>query len=301
MTRPAHTRLISLLCLLACEPEKEPDACHEGEVESDCVEVDQEEETWTEEGEISEKDEVITYDIESPFAGGEGVVEAVLTFEAYDGQPRLDLRNLKDDETIASAISLEPDDPDFEPELRLTWEMTADQTATLQVAEFLSSIEPEDYPVAYTLELTWVPTPDCWEDNDSADEAARMPANMEHEAWLSGAISDDTLRDVDEDWYVVELPDGATEVAVTLGFAEDGIVPSVEIYADAGDTLLTSVSAYEPDGETLEVETPATDKVWVRVLDRFGVEYAYGEPFDPSGTERPSHFDEPYTLRVDAR
>ena len=270
--------------------------------ESDCAPVTATAETWTEPGSIDGPNAVSSHSIVPPATAGEGLVEATLSFEAYPGDPRLDLLGISDPEVVVgTAISLPPDDPDYAP-LKLVWEMTAAQAATLNVTEFLPSTEESDYPVDYTLTLTWTPTPDCWEENDSPAEAARMPAGEVHEAWLSGALSDSTLRDVDDDWSVVALPEEATAVTVELTFPAEGIIPLVELYADdAGSVLLNSASAYYADGIPLSVEAEVSGAVWVRVTDRYGVEYAYGEPFDPSGTPRPAHFDAPYTLTVTPR
>lgn len=292
--------LVLAFALAACEETGPPcgDDTASPDAASDCVPVTATSETWVEQGRIEAPFSTRRHPVAPPATAGEGLIHATLTFGAYGGEPRLDLWNRAGDEIVASGIAV----PDAPPEVTLTWEMTVDQVAQLDVAEFLPADDRDAYPVDYTLTLTWIPTPDCWEANDTREDAARLPVGEVHEAWLSGAISDSTLRDVDDDWYRVDLPDDATGLAVDLTFPADGIIPLVEVYdRPAATEPIQSVSAYYPDGIALRLDADATGTVWLRVSDRYGVEYAYGGPFDPSGTPRPAHFDAPYTLAVTPR
>lgn len=296
-----HASLLLSLSLAACDGgSSKDDTGAAGSEESDCQPWEPQDSSWDITDSIDNIGAVDAHTITPPTTRGDGIMRATMTFGKYDGSPRLSL--LADSGDQFSTASVHAGDPaaaDYATTIFLEWSMATDDSVELQVDEFLASATEGDYPIDYTLTLSWQDRVDCWEDNDTAAQAARMPIDATHEAWLLGTpASDSTLRDVgEEDWYRVEIPQDAAGLSVALTPPSD-ITVQIEAFSDQGVTAIGSVAGYE-GGESVSLDLDASGTVYLKVSDTFGIEAAWGEPSED--TAEFAYLNEPYTITLSQR
>lgn len=295
------TFLLACALLTACiDGGSSKDTGTPGADDSDCVPFDPQTTSWEISDSIDSANAEDQHTIAVP-TSRDGVVRATLSFGAYAGSPKLWLfADSGDKFPVASVHAGDPISEDYTTTVFLEWGQSADDTVILQVDEFLSSIEAEDYPVDYTLSLTHTEVLDCWEDNDLPEQAARMPVDAAepHAAFLLGTPqTDSTLRGGEEDWYTLAVPDGAVGLSLAITPPAD-VYPQLEVFSDSGTTSIGGVSASSP-GEAVSVDIDAAGTVWLRVSDAYSTEGAWGEPNED--TPAPDHLTAPYALTVQSR
>ncbi len=294
--------LMPLLALAGCLPLSDAvTPTDTAAAPSDCLPNEESPEAWQLSGSLDGPDAVVSFPIAASATRGEGIARATLSFGAFGGSPRLQLlAEPQDSFPVATANAGVVGTPEYATEVFVEWEMRADAEGTVVVDHALASGEPGDYPVPFTLDVAWTPIADCWEDDDRPEDAARAVVGEVIEAFASGTPrSDSSLREGDDDWFRLLVPEDATGLSLRLE-PPASIIGRLEVYEGDGRTVLGAVAAVNP-GEPLSLDVDAGGEVLVRVFDQFAVEGAWGGPHSPGGVPEPAHLRVPYRLRVDPR
>lgn len=201
-----HPSLFKLLIILSCfamysscsedpppEVQVDPDACDDTKGVDDCISTSPVSSSDQISGEWSEANERIVHAITSPGNPGGGYVTVELSESDPDLEPRITIDNdLEAGGAISGAIE------------RSTFEYFPNTTYLLEVYPFFNALS---YPVGYSLSWTFTPIVDCFEPNNTIEDASKILLNKEYEAsnisgyvdYFISSFSDNTY-----DWYRIE-------------------------------------------------------------------------------------------------
>ncbi len=268
---------------------------------ADCVAIEDRSTRFMEQLVLLDAEDAVRYRFTSPMTRGHGIVRADVTWSSYSGAPSV---GFADEEGASVLAQLFPEDA---PVAVAEAMLGAGDTVFLAVEQFAAAREQE-YPIVLDVELSFEPLPDCWEDNDNQETAARIELDSEVEAWLGGtfaAYPEDAFWYLSQDdHYLVTIPRRSSSMTVQGDFsASEGSIEVTWYAADATpesrQTLMYLGGTNDPTGSvTVDVE-PGDYIVYVR-------KWEDRSPFDawatkePGEVERPDYWDTPYHLTVSA-
>ena len=214
--------LTPLVCSLACSDDTSapdagtPDAAEPtdtgGGLVSDCVPYmptslsDGASGMWPD----ADTDELVLASIIAPDDPGGGYFEIDLDgYEAFDvgGVARVELRG----ETIASSGASDPGAP-----TNVAFAAAPGESYDLVAVQFLRA---DSFPAPVNASWQFTSLVDCWEPNDTREEASRFLLGESVEAYFFAGYTDGRApQDGDlDDWYVVRLEEEASSVDFTVG------------------------------------------------------------------------------------
>ncbi|MCB9611151.1 MAG: hypothetical protein H6722_01715 [Sandaracinus sp.] len=250
-------------------------------------------------GEIAAANPVArTFDVTLPPGTRDAIVRATLSFEGYGGSPRFTLLGGGDPTVPIASSRASGGGEEYFTELHLEWAQLRGRTVTVAVDEFLASGEELDYPVPYGIQITYTEVDDCFEENDTAAEARRIAPSGTYSPFSLGHPAATGLREVDDDWFVVDVPVSARGLQLDLAPPPD-LMLSIEVYTDPNADPIDTVSGFNP-GDALSLRVEASGTLWLRVTDRFAGPAGDAEPFFLGAGDGPNapHLAMPYRLGV---
>ena len=198
--------LMRLLIILSCfalysscsedppsEVQIDPDECDDSKGVDDCISSNPESSTDQISGEWSEANERNIHAITSPGYPGGGYVTVQISENDPDLEPRIIIDNdLSAGGAISGAIGTS------------TFEYFPGTTYQLEVYPFFNALS---YPVGYSLSWTFTPLVDCFEPNNTIEDASKILLNTEYEASNISGYIDYNIAAFDDntyDWYRIE-------------------------------------------------------------------------------------------------
>jgi len=157
----------------------------------------------------------------------------------------------------------------------------------------------EEYPVSYQILWTYTGKPDCWEPNDSMDQAKPVPLDEEVQAYfIAKRDSNAHNHDQHDDWYRFTLA-GPDVVIVRLLAVPSDVQAGLGIYQPDGNRVrqVAAKGASAP-GQTIVLEAgeiPAGEYFLKASTASFAGGMAASEGDEP----HPPHFGSPYIFRVE--
>lgn len=298
--------LSTLLLTLACtgggpapteNPSDEPPV-------TDCTPWEAATDTWSESGQLSGFEDTAQLSPRARGTRGQGILTATLSWTSYDGTLML----VADGATTLEARPLDEETTQVDLAVALAW----DETVALTVKEFAASTE-ETYPVEYTIDYHWRDVVDCFEPADSPATARALGLDHTVQAYAIGSFNQAPAEDGSsaprDDYYRIEVPEGAEEIQVDLGFEVDGITLEAVLFAEGADPEGQSGTRFgdpdyaEPHATLTRAVTPGTWLLRVRDWGTDATSSAHEGHVSPAGTAigAPPEWTTPYTLRVGVR
>lgn len=157
----------------------------------------------------------------------------------------------------------------------------------------------EEYPVSYQILWTYTGKPDCWEPNETMDQAKPLPFNKDVQAYfIAKRDSNAHNHHQHDDWYRFTLiaPD---EITVRLLTLPTDVQAGLGIYQPDGNRVrrIAATGASAP-GQPLILEAgelPAGEYF----LKASTTSFAGGMAVAEGDESQPPHFNSPYTFRVE--
>lgn len=294
---------LSLLALTACDSDC-PDDPDTGDavLADDCVVYEPVSESWEMAGQLTAPSEPVVLSVSGRGSRGAGVLTATLTWDwsGYNGFPRLDVSNANESTNGVSSYEIE------QPSLTLETTLINGDSVDLIVGEFAPDIDPSNYPVDFTVALSWSDRVDCFEGNNTQAAAKRIVADVAYEAYnLSSYEDTDEAAYFDgssDDFYTITAPDDVSRMLVDItNPAMDG-----SIYAalmDAGEDpyfadALDYVGGERGAAKTLEIAVTPGASYDLYVTRWEGLIFEYWALPTAEGTARPDYWDVPYGFTV---
>ena len=289
------------LLAFACDETEPADTSDDPVVQSDCDPITDEptsfERTLRFEDEFSEP----TTSFSNPMQRGQGILRAQASWERYHGSPSVGFVNDGGSEVLAQTY------PDDTPTVLAEAMVGAGDTVTLLAHQFAPGV-PEDYPIEISVQFSFTPIRDCWEENDNIETAATLPLGEEVEGYLGGTYAsypeDDYWQRSTDDHYQVTVPDGASRLVVDAGFESVEGSVAIRVYpadldpAQGSDRLYVGGSGSSTG--TLEVDVePGLYNVYVEQWEWRSAFQAWATN-DPGLESRPDYWDMPYRFTVTA-
>lgn len=152
------------------------------------------------------------------------------------------------------------------------------------------------YPYPVRMEWSWEQRDDCYEPNDTPEQAKHVPLDTDLSAWMFMSVGDD-YPGPEVDFYRFTLEEPAR---VRVAFSgPDSLAPALDLWSPSNDPEVDFPDhiLIGEDGQAV-LETPelAAGTWWLRAQP-FVSESAWDVPEAPAEP----HLWEPYTLRVERR
>lgn len=293
---------LSLLCLTACDGGSSSKDTGDTVFDDECVDYEPVSETWELTGQLLADGEPVVFDVSGRGSVGAGVLSTELTWDwsTYEGYPSLEVSNSRDN--LVGTHSYEID----QPSLTLEATLINGDSIGLVVGEFASDIEDSHYPLDFTVSLSWSDRMDCFEGNNTQDQAKQVAADTAYEAYNLSSYEPGPEEAVYEwtsdDFYTATAPEGATLMRVDVAYpVDDG---SVVVYLmEAGEDRYYSsnfdyVGYDHGDEKTIEMEVAGGASYDIYVARWEGLTFETWALPTEDGTARPDYWDTPYTFTV---
>lgn len=160
--------------------------------------------------------------------------------------------------------------------------------------QFLNE-SPASYPIAYVLTWELVPAVDCYEPNDTVEQAKRIPLEERIEAFLLAGFGDDIpSKEEYADLYAIEVA-AAGEIVVDFVQVPDDLTIEVELLDESRSTVSRWHNAATGGGSLFEqtVMLDAAGTYYVRVTP-----WLLPDVFVADDEAAPASWTMPYTFEV---